>query len=252
MENSPAFDLNNAISRWQDGLNQSPHLREENLAELEAHLRDSVADLQSRGLTDEEAFLLGARRLGNLAGLEPEFGKINRGQVWLHRLLWMLVGIQVWGVLNTISHTAADSAVVGGMIGLRYNFPRTNPPMGVSLFGTVLFGLANLLALTGCVAGCWWLVRRMENTAHRVVLKALRRPILLGLVVSALLLVIYSCQMGISIWPLMSQGYSPQVVGYLLNARNWASLLLTSLQTLAFVVLTIVLLRRRLCLRSAS
>jgi hypothetical protein len=252
MENSPAFDLNNAINRWRDGLNQSPHFREENLAELEAHLRDSVAELQSRGLTNEEAFLLGARRLGHPTGLGLEFGKINRGQVWLHRLLWMLVGIQVWSLLTTISRIAADSAVVGAMIGFRYHFPGTYPHSAGSLFATALFGLANLLALTGFVATCWWLVQRMESTAQSVAFKALRRPILLGLVVSVLSLLIGFSQFWALRGPLISQGYSPQAIGYILNARNLAGWVIMPLETLAFVVLTIVLLRRRLCLRSAS
>jgi hypothetical protein len=250
MENSPAFDLNNAISRWRDGLNQSPHFREENLAELEAHLRDSVADLQSRGLTNEEA--LGARRLGNPAGLEPEFGKINRGRVWLHRLLWMLVGIQVWDLLLTVSRLAADAGVLGGLIGLRYSFPSTYPLSGGSLFATAVFGLANLLALTGCVAGCWWLLRRVENTAHRMALKALRRPILLGLVVSALVLVLHYSELRFAMGPLLSQGYSGKLLTNFLTARSLALWALMSLETLAFVVLTIVLLRRHLCLQSAS
>ena len=175
MENSPPFDLNNAINCWRDGLYQAPHFREDNLDELEAHLRDSVAEFQSRGLTNEEAFLLGTRRLGQPAGLELEFGKINRGQVWLHRLLWMLVGIQGWGMLTTMSRVAADSAVLGGMIGFGYHSPGTHPRPAGSLFATALFGLADLLILTGFIAGSWWLVRRLENAARSVALKALRR-----------------------------------------------------------------------------
>jgi len=252
MENSPAFDLNNAINRWRDGLNQSPHFREENLAELEAHLRDSVTELQSRGLTNDEAFLLGARRLGNPVGLELEFGKINQGRVWLHRLLWMLVGVQVWDLLLTVSRLAADAGVLGGLIGLRYGFLGTYPLSGGSLFAAALFGLANLLALTGCVAGCWWLLRRMENTAHKVALKALRRPILLGLVVSALFLVVRFSAFVLATRPLMLQGYSPDVYISIVTGRSLALFTVMSLETLAFVILTIVLLRRRLCSRSAS
>jgi hypothetical protein len=252
MENSPAFDLNNAISRWRDGLNQSPHFREDNLAELEAHLRDSVADLQSRGLMNEEAFLLGARRLGNSAGLEPEFGKINRGRVWLHRLLWMLVGIQVWDLLLNVSRLAADMGVLGALMGLRYSFPEISRLSGGSLFASAVFGLAYLLALIGCGVGCWWLLRRVENTAHKVSLKALRRPILLGLVVSALFLVVRFSALMLATRALMMQGYSPEVYISVLTGRSLALFALTSLETLAFVILTIVLLRRRLCLRSAS
>jgi hypothetical protein len=252
MENSPAFDLNNAINRWRDGLNQSPQFREENVAELEAHLRDSVADLQSRGLTNEEAFLLGARRLGNPAGLEPEFGKINRGQVWLHRLLWMLVRIQAWDLLLTVSRLTADVGVLGGLMGLRYGFARTYSLSGGWLPTTALFGLANLLALTGCVAGCWWLLRRVENTGHRMVLKALRRPILLGLVVSALWLVLHFSSLMLATRPLLRQDFSPKVFTSFLTGRSYAIMALMYMETQAFVVLTIMLLRRRFCSQSAS
>ena len=82
MENPTPFDLNHAIQRWRDGLSQSPHFRREDLAELEAHARDSVATLQAKGLTGEEAFWVATRRLGSPLGLEPEFAKINRGEVW--------------------------------------------------------------------------------------------------------------------------------------------------------------------------
>ncbi len=98
METQSTFILNNAIQSWRDGLGRSPNLREENLAELEGHLRDSVAALQGQGLSEEEAFLLAARRLGHPAGLESEFAKINRREVWVNRLLWMLIGIQAWPV----------------------------------------------------------------------------------------------------------------------------------------------------------
>ncbi len=252
MENAPTFDLNNAIGRWRDGLSQSPQFREENVAELEAHLRDSVADLQSRGLTGEEAFLLGARRLGSPAWLEPEFAKINRGQVWLQRLLWMLVGIQVWGLFSTLSRGAVQAALIGGMAGFGYNFPRTDAFSARNLIIAALLVLANLLGLAGCVAGGWWLVRRKEETAHKVTLKALRRPVLLGLAVSLFLWVISFTQVWVLNGPLVFKRYGPAVLSNLYAIQSLAWAVLGPLQTLAFVILTIVLLRRRLCSRSAA
>ena len=66
METPTSFDLNEALRCWRAGLSQSPQLRAENLAELEAHLRDGVAAWQARGLTEEEAFLLaGSGQHGN-------------------------------------------------------------------------------------------------------------------------------------------------------------------------------------------
>ncbi len=243
MEDSTAFDLNNAVRRWREDLSQSPHFREENLAELEAHLRDSVADFQSRGLTDEEAFLLATRRLGSPMGLESEFAKINRSQVCLDRLLWMVVGVQVWGLVVLLSHAAADGAVLGGLAGLGYKFPHSALPWTSHLPTATAFGLANVLALAGCVAGCWWLARRKESTARQVAAKALRRPVLLGLAASVLVLTV--SMVGSAEWSLLAQFYGPEALGNIATAQALSRMVLILLQTLGFVVLTIVLLRRR-------
>ncbi|HXT11196.1 MAG TPA: permease prefix domain 1-containing protein [Candidatus Angelobacter sp.] len=64
MADQTAFDLNRAIQTWRDNLANSPAFRRENLNELESHLRDSIAALQTRGLSAEEGFLIATRRLG--------------------------------------------------------------------------------------------------------------------------------------------------------------------------------------------
>ena len=236
--------MNDALRRWRDGLSQSPHFREENLAELEGHLRDSVAELEGRGLTEEEAFLLAARRLGNPAGLASEFAKVNRGQVWLNRLLWMLVGIQVWGLLATVSHLAADAAVLGGLTGLGYRFRQFYPLSVGGVFAAALFGLANLAVLAGGVAGCWWLMRRKETSFHQATVKAMQRPVLVGLALSLLLLVIALAPA--AQWALVQKCYAREAAGNIAMARAFSGLVFGPLQTLAFVVLTIMLFRRRL------
>jgi hypothetical protein len=250
MENSPVFNLNHALHRWRDGLSQSPHFREENLAELEAHLRDSVAEWQSRGLTDEEAFLLAARRLGNPVRLDTEFAKVNRGQVWLNRALWMLVGVQVWGLLGFIARVATDAAVFGGLTGLGYKFQGAGQFSTANLFAAALFGLANLVALAACIAACWWLVRRKEAAAHKVAVKALRRPVLLGLVVTVVFVVI-AVPLPAEL-PLLLKYYPAEVIGSVRFTQSLANWILSPLETLAFMILTIVLFRRRLRLGSAS
>jgi hypothetical protein len=249
MENPTAFDLNYAIRCWRGGLRQSPHFREENLAELEAHLRDSVAELQGRGLTDEEAFLLATRRLGNSARLDSEFAKVNRGQVWLNRVLWMLVGIQVSGLLGTIAHLASAAAVLGGLTGLGYKFQNGSMPYSGNLFPAAIFGLSNLLVLAACITGCCWFVLRKEDTANRAVVKALRRPILLGVVASVLFLAVTLCTFAAT--PLMLRCFSVQAYVNVAMAQSLAGFVLWPLQTLALVVLTIVLCRRRLRLSTA-
>jgi hypothetical protein len=254
METPTAFVLNDAIQSWRDALSQSPNFREGDLAELEAHLRDSVAALQGRGLTEEEAFRLATRRLGHPAGLEPEFAKINRSEVWLHRLLWMVVGVQAWGLVSTLSHTATDAAVLGGLAGFGYKYRPS--PQGAfpwpaeSVLPAALLLLGNFLALAGCVAGCCWLARRTGKSGSRVAVKALRRPVLTGLAF-VLLVVLIS-----SLWqietPLLVHYYSQAEVGTICTSESLASLVLRPAQTIGFVVLTILLLRRRFRLSRAS
>jgi hypothetical protein len=82
MENAIEFDLNVALRLWRERLSESPQFRAENLDELESHLRDSMAALQTKGLSAEESFLIGARRVGSAAALEREFAGENGGRGW--------------------------------------------------------------------------------------------------------------------------------------------------------------------------
>src|SRR5882724_1033998 len=105
MENQTSFDLNLSIQRWRENLAQSSALRNENLNELESHLCDSIATLQTTGLSGEEAFVIASRRIGKAQQLEIEFGKVNAKSVWLDRLLWMLIGIQAWMAISVFCST---------------------------------------------------------------------------------------------------------------------------------------------------
>ena len=99
MENETAFDLNLAIRRWREGLAQSAAFRNENLNELESHLRDSINALQKRDLSEEEAFAVAIMRIGDGGKLETEFGKVNALRVRLDRFLWIVIAIQIWMVM---------------------------------------------------------------------------------------------------------------------------------------------------------
>ena len=97
--NQTMFDLNKQIEAWRAALSQAESMRGQDVDELEAHLRDAVEKLRTAGLSDEEAFLIAARRLGTHDGLATEFGKINGQLVGWRRLWWMLLGFLVFSVL---------------------------------------------------------------------------------------------------------------------------------------------------------
>lgn len=103
METTTSFDLNRAIQHWRENLGRSPAFRSDNLYELETHLRESIATLQSRELSAAEAFLIATKRIGKDAALESEFGKVNGSAVWLDRALWILIGAQVWSLAGNLT-----------------------------------------------------------------------------------------------------------------------------------------------------
>ena len=99
MENQTGFDLNRGIEKWRHELAAQATLNVDVRRELETHLRDSVADLQSRGLDLEESFWLARRRVGTPQDLAEEFAKEDPSRVWRERLFWMILGVfavQFW------------------------------------------------------------------------------------------------------------------------------------------------------------
>jgi len=98
MENVSQFDLNASLGLWLERLVQSPHFRNENVAEMESHVRDSVTKLQSHGLSEEESFLIAIRRVGSVGKLEPEFAKVNRSSrnLILHGVILSFFSVGCW------------------------------------------------------------------------------------------------------------------------------------------------------------
>ncbi len=100
METATRFDLNVAVMAWRDELQRQPSIAANAILELEEHLLCSVEEIQKSGLTEEEAFLVALRRLGQPARLEPEFRKGDPATVWRQRVFWMAVGwfaMCLWG-----------------------------------------------------------------------------------------------------------------------------------------------------------
>lgn len=118
MESTASFDLNRALRHWLQQLGQSPQFETENLVELEAHIRDSVVQLETKGLSAEESFLIATRRVGDRTQLEPEFAKINRSW-WpaiIHGLILGFFSLAcwfLWAVTKISTMMAAASVRVG-------------------------------------------------------------------------------------------------------------------------------------------
>jgi hypothetical protein len=70
---SDYFKLSAALQMWRHELSSQRNLLPDARRELEAHLQDTFAELQRRGLNEEESFWLARKRIGELQLLNREF-----------------------------------------------------------------------------------------------------------------------------------------------------------------------------------
>ena len=70
------------IGEWRNLCLSSGSIGNSDIEELEDHLREEIKTLTKKELTEEEAFLIAVRRMGNLPSLSKEFRKINTHDIW--------------------------------------------------------------------------------------------------------------------------------------------------------------------------
>ncbi len=75
------------ISQWRTFVGGSTSVDDQGLDELEAHLRDQIADLEVAGLAADEAFLVAVKRLGSIDALTLEFAREYSGTLWRQLVL---------------------------------------------------------------------------------------------------------------------------------------------------------------------
>lgn len=167
---SAPFNLNEAIMNWRDALTQSPALQGEALKELESHLREGTSDLQRRGLSEEEAFLIATRRLGRGDALGLEFGKANPAALWRDRALWMLAGM----LFLTIGWDLIE-AVAWALMYVGSTLNANGPALG-------WLNVAGSFTMLGLISAAFWRLAngRLERT-RRSTGRINRHPVLFTL-----------------------------------------------------------------------
>lgn len=73
------FDIETAIATWRQILKQNRVFNQDDLIELESHLRDRVDSLLADGEDEEKAFRSALSELGTFPDLESEFRKVRFG-----------------------------------------------------------------------------------------------------------------------------------------------------------------------------
>jgi hypothetical protein len=242
METTTSFDLNRAIQQWRETLAQSPAFRSENLHELQGHLRDSVAGLEARGLSAEEAFMIATKRIGRVDSLEAEYGKVNGGIVWLDRTLWMLIGLQVWGFVSGLLFAISSGAVSLGLVGGKFDFAAHGRTLPI-----VLFAVVRLLALAGSLALCWWLiVGKGQRLGSRIERLLAGRVALVVICVALCLVSLLGSSFGYSSTMLLLKFADKGTFGEVMISQAYPNLFGGAIQVGALIVLTLTLARKRL------
>ncbi len=75
------------IAEWRAYVAKAQAVNGRDVDELEAHLRDEIAELDAAGLTADEAFLVGVKRMGDLDTLSREFAREHSGRLWKQLVL---------------------------------------------------------------------------------------------------------------------------------------------------------------------
>ena len=75
------------IAEWRGYVAKAPAVNGRDVDELETHLRDRIDELAAAGLTDDEAFLVAVKRMGNVDTLSREFAREHSGRLWKQLVL---------------------------------------------------------------------------------------------------------------------------------------------------------------------
>lgn len=75
------------IAEWRAYVAKAPGVDDCDVNELDAHLRDLIAELGVAGLNDDEAFLVAVKRMGDLDTLSREFAREHSGRLWKQLVL---------------------------------------------------------------------------------------------------------------------------------------------------------------------
>jgi hypothetical protein len=241
MENPTSFDLNGAIQRWRENLAQSPAFRRENLDELESHLRDSIAKLEMQWLSTEEGFLIATRRIGKGGSLESEFRKVNGQAIWVDRALWMLIGLQVWGLVGNLAGSVARNALSWGWGSINYNYKESGPALPIALFS-----LAQVLVIAASIVLCWWLVVRKGERLGAWLTPLLKRRstlVAIGTGLSLFSLTVHALNYVMQAFLARSIGVA--TYGSTAMYFSYSQLITWPIQVVTMIILTLALARKR-------
>jgi hypothetical protein len=79
--------LESQIAEWRAYVAKASAVSGRDVDELDAHLRDQIAELDAAGLSRDEAFLVAVKRMGDVDTLSREFAREHSGRLWKQLVL---------------------------------------------------------------------------------------------------------------------------------------------------------------------
>jgi len=101
-------NLEERIEEWRTFIRRRQAVHSVDVEELEDHLRSQVKALNEAGLDDDEAFLVAAKRLGDLDSLSREFAREYSERLWKQLVMSP-------GTVGSLSNTTREALVVIGL-----------------------------------------------------------------------------------------------------------------------------------------
>jgi hypothetical protein len=172
-----SFNLKEARATWLSGLESRQAFSATQLEELDSHLEESLEDLEQRGLTPREAFMVAVHRLGCPAGLASEYQKLGSNPVWAFRGRWMVLGILCYLTALAITRTSTE---IVGLLALQV--PRGHFRLAVMVSGFLLCSIVGVWLLHRWLHGKFprttgWMSRQPVKTACAILLVASLVPV---------------------------------------------------------------------------
>lgn len=113
MQSKTQFNTEQEIGQWKETLQASGHVDQENLMELESHLLDEIDNLQNKGLSDAEVFLIAQNRIGSYETLGKAYKRSGSFSFSKNSLLaqtFLLLFTFFW-LSKTATYVAGDIAI---------------------------------------------------------------------------------------------------------------------------------------------
>jgi hypothetical protein len=195
--------LEESIDEWRTYLRRRQAIHKVDVEELEDHLRSQIHGLVDAGLSDEEAFLVAVKRIGDLDALSREFAREYSERLWKQLVVSPEAGASAEGrkeaiVAVALAIASAVAIKLPELFGFHISAPITDTTFYVRNFSLfVLPLLAGYFAWKRTVdwAGRIWLaipfvvavlavnIFPFDSRGHTLILAAIHLPIALWLTV---------------------------------------------------------------------